>query len=79
MSLTKHIELLCHEVTEEKDGEKLLALVEQLNRELQICRKMLKVKALTNLEFGSWRTKETRRGLKKPALDFADLGTTPPG
>jgi hypothetical protein len=34
MSLTKQIEKLCHEVSEEKDGNKLLSLVNQLNREL---------------------------------------------
>lgn len=35
MSLSKHIEELCHEVSKEKDGEKLLSLVDQLNKELE--------------------------------------------
>ena len=34
MSLTKHIEILCHQVTEEKDGDNCLSLVRQLNQEL---------------------------------------------
>ena len=34
MSLSQQIEQLCRQVNEEKDGDKLLSLVEQLNREL---------------------------------------------
>jgi len=36
VSVTKQIEQLCRQVKEEKDGDKLLSLVEQLNRELAI-------------------------------------------
>lgn len=35
MSLSKHIEELCHAVSKEADGEKLLSLVDELNRELE--------------------------------------------
>jgi len=35
MSLTKHIEELCQAVSKENDGEKLLSLVDELNRELE--------------------------------------------
>lgn len=35
VSLNKHIEKLCQEVSQEKDGEKLLSLVDQLNKELE--------------------------------------------
>jgi hypothetical protein len=34
MCLTKQIEQLCHQVSEEKDDSKLLSLVDELNREL---------------------------------------------
>jgi len=34
MTFTKDIQRLCHEVNQEKDGDKLLALVDQLNKEL---------------------------------------------
>ncbi len=35
MTFTKDIERLCHQVSEEKDGDKLLALVDQLNEQLE--------------------------------------------
>lgn len=35
MTFTKDIERLCHQVSEEKDGDRLLALVDQLNKELE--------------------------------------------
>ncbi len=35
MSLSKHIEELCQAVSQEGDAEKLLELVNQLNRELE--------------------------------------------
>ncbi len=35
MNFTKDIERLCQQVSEEKDGDKLLALVDQLNKELE--------------------------------------------
>ena len=35
MTFTKDIERLCQRVSEEKDGDKLLALVDQLNKELE--------------------------------------------
>jgi hypothetical protein len=34
VSLSKQVEQLCRQVNEEQDGDKLLFLVEQLNREL---------------------------------------------
>lgn len=39
MTFTKDIERLCHQVSEEKDGDKLLALVDQLNKELELISK----------------------------------------
>ncbi len=35
MCLSKHIEELCQAVSKESDGEKLLSLVDELNRELE--------------------------------------------
>jgi hypothetical protein len=35
MSLSKHIEELCQAVSQEADGEKLISLVDELNRELE--------------------------------------------
>ncbi len=35
MNLNKHIEDLCHAVSQESDGEKLLSLVDELNKELE--------------------------------------------
>jgi len=35
MSLSKHIEQLCQAVSQEADGERLLSLVDELNRELE--------------------------------------------
>ncbi len=35
MNLNKHIEDLCHAVSKESDGEKLLSLVDELNKELE--------------------------------------------
>jgi hypothetical protein len=35
MSLSKHIENLCHQVSQEADGDKLLSLVDELNKELE--------------------------------------------
>lgn len=34
MNLTKDIEKLCREVSQEQDGDKLLSLVDQLNKQL---------------------------------------------
>jgi hypothetical protein len=35
MPLSKHIEELCQAVSQEADGEKLLSLVDELNKELE--------------------------------------------
>ena len=35
MPLSKHIEELCQAASQEADGEKLLSLVEELNKELE--------------------------------------------
>ena len=35
MSLSKHIEELCQAVSQESDGQRLLSLVDELNKELE--------------------------------------------
>lgn len=35
MSLSKHIQELCHAVSQEPDGQRLLSLVDELNKELE--------------------------------------------
>jgi hypothetical protein len=60
MTLTKHIEELCQAVSQEADAEKLICLVDQLNRELE---QASEIHAKDNVQ----SAESTRRKQAKPS------------